>query len=123
MPNRREFLATAASSAFALRASAPRFPALLLAPRYDLVIRRGVVFDGSGGAGSVMDVAISGDRIATIARRVSGTGAREIDARDRAVAPGFIDIHSHADGTLWLDPNAESVVRQGVTTVVVGQDG
>ena len=86
--DRREFLATAASSAFALRTSAPRFPALLLAPRYDLVIRGGVVFDGSGDAGTVMDVAIAGDRIAAIGRRVSGTGAREIDARDRAVAPG-----------------------------------
>lgn len=118
MPTRRDFLATAIGSAIA-----GRFPAIILPPRYDLVIRGGMVYDGGGGGGVTRDVAIAGGRIAAVSRRVAGRGAHEIDARDRAVAPGFIDIHSHADGSLWKDPLAESVVRQGVTTVVVGQDG
>ena len=118
MLNRREFLETALGSAIA-----GRFPAIILPPRYDLVIRGGIVYDGGGGAGVARDVAIAGGRVAAVGRRITGRGAREIDARDRAVAPGFIDIHSHADGSLWKDPLAESVVRQGVTTVVVGQDG
>jgi N-acyl-D-amino-acid deacylase len=69
------------------------------------------------------DVGIVGGRIVAIGA-LAGAGARtRIDARGLAVAPGFIDLHSHAEGTLFDDPNAESVLRQGVTTVVVGQDG
>ncbi|MFP2907945.1 amidohydrolase family protein, partial [Pyxidicoccus sp. 3LFB2] len=64
-----------------------------------------------------------GGRIAAVGA-LAGAAARErIDAHGLAVAPGFIDLHSHADGTLFDDPHAESVLRQGVTTVVVGQDG
>jgi N-acyl-D-amino-acid deacylase len=70
-----------------------------------------------------MDVAVGGGRIAAMARRIPDRGTVEIDARGLAVAPGFIDIHSHADGSLFSDPRAESVIRQGVTTIVVGQDG
>jgi N-acyl-D-amino-acid deacylase len=66
---------------------------------------------------------IAGGKIVSLARRASDRGTIEIDARGMAVAPGFIDIHSHGDGTLWADPRAESLVRQGVTTIVVGQDG
>src|SRR5690606_41704858 len=49
--------------------------------------------------------------------------SEEIDARGLAVSPGFVDIHSHADGSLDDDPRAESAVRQGITTIVAGQDG
>nr|MBA2627928.1 amidohydrolase family protein [Gemmatimonadales bacterium] len=58
-----------------------------------------------------------------IARRIPGRGTDEIDARGLAVAPGFIDIHSHGDGSLVQDPRAESLIRQGITTIIVGQDG
>lgn len=90
---------------------------------YDLVLRGGMVFDGSGAAGRELDVAVRGGAIAAVGRGLRDRGADEIDVRGLAVAPGFVDIHSHADGTLFDDPRAESVVRQGVTTVVVGQDG
>ena len=70
-----------------------------------------------------IDVAIGRGRVTAVGPMLRGRGAEEIDARGRAVAPGFVDIHSHGDGTLWDDPRAESLVRQGVTTIVVGQDG
>jgi N-acyl-D-amino-acid deacylase len=71
----------------------------------------------------VADVAISAGRVAEIAPRVVGQGEEELDARGLVVAPGFVDIHSHAEGNLADDPRLESVVRQGITTVVVGADG
>lgn len=117
--SRRDFVVASGGAALALAAPAIRLPSRR---RYDLVIRGGTVFDGSGADGVRADLAISGDRIAAVGPGLAA-GALEIDARDLAVAPGFIDIHSHADGTLFDDPRAESVVRQGVTTAVVGQDG
>jgi N-acyl-D-amino-acid deacylase len=91
--------------------------------RLDVLIQGGTVYDGTGAPGVLADVGIVGGRIAAVGA-LAGAAARErIDARGLAVAPGFIDLHSHADGTLFDDPNAESVLRQGVTTVIVGQDG
>jgi len=120
---RRRFLGE--SGALMGLALAGRTPALHLSGRkpYDLVLRGGTVFDGTGAPGVTRDVAIAAGRIATIARAVTGGAREEIDARGLAVAPGFIDIHSHADGTMFDDPRVESVIRQGVTTVVIGQDG
>jgi N-acyl-D-aspartate/D-glutamate deacylase len=90
---------------------------------YDVLVQGGTVYDGTGAPGVAADVGIVGGRIAATGA-LAGAGARTVlDARGLAVAPGFIDLHSHADGTLFDDPNAESVLRQGVTTVVVGQDG
>ncbi len=121
-PTRREFL-TRGSTALAGVACAPALR-LVSARDHDLVIRGGTVFDGRGGEGiDGIDVAISGGRITAVGPSLAGRGAEEVDARGRAVAPGFIDIHSHGDGTLWDDPRAESLIRQGVTTIVVGQDG
>src|SRR5204862_3070420 len=106
----------------AVLAGAPRL-VLPWRRRYALVIRGGTVFDGLGGPGIEADVAIDGGRVVAIGRDLKDDGAMEIDARGMAVAPGFIDIHSHGDGSLWSDPRAESLVRQGITTIVVGQDG
>ena len=91
-------------------------------PRNDLVVRGGTIYDGTGGPPRSGDIAIVGDRIAQIGRGLAA-GATEIDALGMAVAPGFIDIHSHADLSLLVNPRAESRVRQGVTLEVVGQDG
>ncbi len=88
----------------------------------DLVLRNARLFDGTGAAAWPGDLAIQGERILAIGR-VPGTGVEEIDLRDLALAPGFIDIHSHADLALLVNPRAESRVRQGVTLEVVGQDG
>ncbi|MGH7573864.1 MAG: N-acyl-D-amino-acid deacylase family protein [Longimicrobiales bacterium] len=94
-----------------------------LARRAELLLRGGVIYDGTGAAGVEADVRISGDRIAAVGRGLPADGARVIDVRGHAVAPGFIDIHAHTDLGLFAHPNAESKVRQGVTTEVAGQDG
>jgi N-acyl-D-amino-acid deacylase len=119
-PDRREFVVKGTGSLLALAGA----PALVRQQGvHDLVIRGGTVFDGSGSAGVEVDVAISGGKIAQVGRRLAGRGTEEIDARGLAVAPGFVDLHSHGDGSMDDDPRMESLVRQGITTIVVGQDG
>lgn len=118
--SRRDFLHSA--SAVTLAACVPIMRRS--ADKVDVVIRGGTVFDGSLGATGVeADVALNGGRVVAIGRRLADTGRLEVDAKGLAVSPGFIDVHSHGDGTLFADPNAESMIRQGVTTIVVGQDG
>jgi N-acyl-D-aspartate/D-glutamate deacylase/sugar lactone lactonase YvrE len=90
------------------------------AAEYDLVIRDGKIIDGSGNPWFRGDVAINGDRIVSIGR-VVGDGKRVIDATGLVVAPGFIDMHSHSDWVLLEDGNAQSKIRQGVTTEVIGE--
>lgn len=121
MTTRRDFLKDATGAAAVLAGA----PAIHLRSRADadIVIRNGVVFDGLGGPARDGDVVIARGAIASVARRARERGTVEIDARGMAVAPGFIDIHSHGDGSLWEDPRSESLIRQGITTIVVGQDG
>jgi N-acyl-D-amino-acid deacylase len=90
------------------------------APRYDIVIRGGTIYDGSGEAPYRGDVAISGDRIAAVGA-VPGRGRREIDARGLAVAPGFINMLSWANESLIQDGRSQSDIRQGVTLEVMGE--
>jgi N-acyl-D-amino-acid deacylase len=93
-------------------------------PAYDLLIRNGTVYDGSGGAGFVADVAIRGDRIAAIAEpgsEIEGDAAEVIDARGLAVTPGFINMLSWATETLLEDGRSQSDIRQGVTLEVMGE--
>ena len=116
--DRRDFFAV---SSAALLAVAPyRRPRRAAS---DVVIRNGTVFDGVEIEGRELDVAITGGRITDVGASLSTVGREEFDARGLVVAPGFIDIHSHGDGNLTEDPRAESVIRQGVTTIVVGADG
>ena len=90
---------------------------------YDILIRGGTVYDGSGAAGVAADVAISGGSIVRVAPGISAAAAKCIDAGGLAVAPGFIDIKTHSDFTLPINPKAESKVRQGVTTEIIGHCG
>ena len=121
LTSRRDFLTGAAGAVAAMVGA----PAVILPRRsaHELVIRGGSVIDGTGAPAIEMDVAVSAGRITSVARRIADKGTVEIDAHGVAVAPGFIDIHSHGDGSLFSDPRSESVIRQGVTTIVVGQDG
>ena len=93
-------------------------------PAPGILVRNGFVVDGTGAPGRVADVRLRGDVIAEIrpGLRVDA-GERVIDASGLVVAPGFIDMHSHADGGLAEAPGAASQVRQGITTALVGQDG
>jgi len=81
------------------------------------------VLDGTGILPVEADVAVSGDRIAAVGRFKRSDGRLVVDAEGLMVAPGFIDIHTHSDLTLLYDPQGESMVRQGVTTQVVGNCG
>jgi N-acyl-D-amino-acid deacylase len=89
----------------------------------DTLIRGGTIIDGSGRPGQIGDVAVSEGRIAAIGRPLPSGAARIIDAGGLAVAPGFIDIKTHSDFTLPINPKAESKVRQGVTTEIIGHCG
>ena len=89
----------------------------------DLVIRGGLVVDGTGAPPYEADVVISGDRIRDIGRFPGVEGAEVLDATGLIVAPGFIDIHSHSDFTLLVDPRAVSSISQGVTMEVIGNCG
>ena len=89
---------------------------------YDILIRGGTVYDGSGRAPADVDVAIADGRVVGIGR-VAGEAEQIIDAKGLAVTPGFIDIHSHSDYTLLIDPRAMSAVAQGVTLEVIGNCG
>src|SRR5687767_2314341 len=91
--------------------------------RATLILRGATIYDGTGGRPIVGDVAIDGDRISGIGRRLNNPAAEVIDLRGLALAPGFIDIHSHTDRVLLTNPRAEAKVRQGVTTEIAGQDG
>ena len=89
----------------------------------DLLIRGGQLIDGTGSPGRDADVSISTGRIVAIEPRAKRPARRVIDAQGQIVAPGFIDIHTHSDFTLPLNPRAESKIRQGVTLEVVGNCG
>jgi N-acyl-D-aspartate/D-glutamate deacylase len=89
----------------------------------DLVIRGGTVVDGTGQAPQMADVVVSEGRITEIGRVPESADCPALDARGLAVTPGFIDVHSHSDFTLIVDPRAVSSVTQGVTLEIVGNCG
>ncbi|WP_020018080.1 N-acyl-D-amino-acid deacylase family protein [Promicromonospora sukumoe] len=89
----------------------------------DLLLRGGLVVDGSGTEPFVGDVLVRGGRIAGVGGRIEASGARVIDADGLAVAPGFVDMHAHSDLAVLADGAHLAKVTQGVTTEVVGQDG
>ncbi len=90
---------------------------------YNLLITGGRVIDGTGSPWYWADVAIQADRIAAIGKLTGSRAQRTINATGRIVAPGFIDMHTHSDLQLLINPLHESKIRQGVTTDVIGHDG
>ena len=93
------------------------------APSYDLLIRNGRVIDGTGNPWYIADIGIRGDTIAAIGNLGGASAAQAIEARGLAVAPGFLDIHTHSRRGIFTVPTAENYVRQGVTTLMEGNDG
>jgi len=98
-------------------------PARAATGTVDVVIRNGTVVDGRGGPGTRADVAISGGRIVGVGPLPGVAGRVTIDAAGKVVCPGFIDLHSHADGGIREFRAAENYIRQGVTTLVCGNCG
>src|SRR6478672_4552533 len=90
-------------------------------PQYDVVIRHGTVYDGTGAAGVVEDVALQGDRVAAVGALGGARGRTDVDASGLAVAPGFIDMLNHSETSLLADGRSLSGIRQGVTLAVFGE--
>ena len=91
------------------------------APKYDLVVRGGTIYDGSGSAPYVGAVAVTGDSIVAVGPSVKGRARKEVDARGLAVTPGFINMLSWSTESLIADGRSQSEVRQGVTLQVMGE--
>lgn len=90
---------------------------------YDLLIKNGILIDGSGAAARRADLAVVDGRIAAVGDLQEGPARETINANGRYVCPGFIDIHTHSDLTLALDGRAFSSLAQGITTQIMGNCG
>jgi N-acyl-D-amino-acid deacylase len=99
------------------------FPVFLLAADYDLIIRNARVIDGTGNPWFHADVAVKGGRIAGVGKFSRASADRTIDAKERVVAPGFIDVHTHIEGEIEKVPRADNFLLDGVTTVITGNCG
>ena len=106
---------------YALALSAAVLAACTRAPKYDVVIRHGTIYDGTGAAGKAGDLAILDDRVAAIGDLGAERGREEVDATGLAVAPGFINMLSHSETSLIEDGRAQGTLRQGVTLEVFGE--
>ena len=90
-------------------------------PAYDLIIAGGSVLDGDGAPARTLDVGVRNGKIAAIGSLGAAEARQRIDASGLVVAPGFIDMHNHSDYTILAEPKSESMIRQGVTTMVLGE--
>jgi N-acyl-D-amino-acid deacylase len=90
---------------------------------YDIIFRDAKIVDGSGQPAVSADIAVAGPKIAEVGSLDEAEAKTIVDAAGKVITPGFIDIHSHADFSLPVLPTAESLIHQGITTVVIGQCG
>ncbi|MBM4176528.1 MAG: D-aminoacylase [Ignavibacteria bacterium] len=123
--SRREFLtATSLFGAGALVFGSESYKNIFARTRgFDLIIKNGFVIDGSGKREFLADIGIKDGKILAISKLNETDALQIIDVKGLKVVPGFIDIHSHTDSDLIINPKAESKIRQGVTTEITGQDG
>ena len=91
--------------------------------KFDTIIRNGMIYDGNGGEPFKGDVGINADTIAFIGNLSNASAKNEVDANGKAVAPGFIDTHSHHAGNLFNRRDLIAALSQGITTIIIGQDG
>src|SRR5512142_3053142 len=103
--------------------SALSFTPAAQTPKYDLLFKNARIVDGTGAPWYRGDVAVRGDTIAAVAASIDAPAARVIDLHEQVIAPGFIDIHTHARRGIFDVPTAPNYLRQGVTTLVEGPDG
>ncbi len=89
----------------------------------DILIQNGVIVDGSGSTRYRADIGVEGKRIVQVDQLQGAEARTVIDATGYVVTPGFVDMHSHADFSLPINPTADSLVCQGITTAVIGQCG
>lgn len=116
MRRARPLLVAATLTAAAPAGAGPTEPA-----RYDLIIRHGTVFDGTGAEGAVADVGIRGDRIVAVGDLGRATATQEEDATGLYVTPGFVSVHDHTEHGSYARP--EGLLTQGVTTAIANPDG
>ncbi|MEW5901056.1 MAG: D-aminoacylase [Acidobacteriota bacterium] len=123
--NRRTFLKKAARTAGLAGVSTAGVLLQVCAGKkeYDIVVKNGLVYDGSGGRPFKSDLGITADTIRTIGKIENGRGKMIIEAEGLAASPGFIDVHDHTDISLLVNPRAESVIHQGITTLLSGNCG
>jgi N-acyl-D-amino-acid deacylase len=114
----RRFVMLAAAALFCCAFSGPA-----RAADYDFLIRHGRVIDGAGNAWFYGDVGITAGRIAAVGDLSADKAKDEIDATGLVVAPGFVDVHTHADEDLYRIPTADNFIRDGVTTIITGNCG
>ena len=87
------------------------------------MIKCATVIDGSGAAGAVRDVGVQGDRIAEVSPDIDADARETLDATGLVLSPGFIDVHSHDDFHVLIEPEVRHNILQGITTVIVGNCG
>ncbi len=123
--DRRTFLKQTAKAATlaSLSGCGPLLQGCRAGKKYDLLIKNGLIYDGRGGPPFTADIAITGDIITAIGKIKSSRGITVVSAENLAVAPGFIDVHDHSDLSLIINPRAESVIHQGITTLLSGNCG
>ncbi|MFN7924195.1 MAG: D-aminoacylase [Bryobacteraceae bacterium] len=98
------------------------FAPLCFAQDWDLLVTGARIADGTGNPSYIGDLAVKGNRIAAMGK-LSGRAKRVIDGKGLVLAPGFIDMHNHSDNSIVVDGNAQSMIRQGVTTMIFGEGG